>query len=98
MNPPVARLRSRLLSGVSGIMRKMRRSFSVLGSVVEDGRAVSTSVVITEEVTPGAKEVSSGERDEEGFKVTEISRFAEDSIPGNELSAGELVAADMGTR
>lgn len=60
---------------------------------MDEGRAVLTSVVTIEEVTPGARE-----RDDEGFRVTEISRLVEESIPGNELSAGELVAAEMGTR
>lgn len=93
MNPPRARLLSRLLSGVLGTTRNTICSLRVLRPVVEEGGAVSTSVVTTEDVTPGAKE-----RDDEGFKVTEISRLVEDSIPGNELSAGELVAAEMGTR
>lgn len=60
---------------------------------MEEGGAVSISVVAADEVTSGTKD-----RDDEGFKVTEISRLVEDSIPGNELSAGELVAAEIGTR
>jgi hypothetical protein len=50
----------------------------VPGPVVDEGGAVSTSVVTIEEVTRGAKE-----RNDEGFRVTEISRLVEGSIPGN---------------